>query len=352
MEAIRLFYAWQSGHPRACRRLIHRALETAASELSQEFQVDAAQRPVPVQVDSDTRGVPGSPSVAETIFSKIAKCDIFVADLTLTQSDRRPAPNPNVLIEYGFALHAVGEGHVIGVMNTAFGEPEKLPFDIRHRRWPCRYSVGLDADKPQRAAAERELVESLKAAIGEIVKGRSGEEPDANAADAEEIPEPRNLWLEPMRMVRNDGETRVTLREWCPSITLEVAPVVPRPKAMTNSEMNRSAQHLFPLGFGGGDFGARFPDGIVRYASFAAEGAAVATVASALTSDGRLHGLDRETLRSTGVNDGIVPTTAVEDVLSSGLGGFLTVAADMGLAPPLQVWVKLEGVLNYRLGVD
>ena len=353
MEAIRLFYAWQSDHPNwACRGLIRRALQSVASQLSRELQVDAAPRPIPIQVDSDTRGVPGSPSVADTIFSKIEECDVFVADLTLTQSDHRPAPNPNVLIEYGFALHAIGAERVVGVMNTAFGGAEKLPFDIQHRRWPCRYSVDLGADHPQRAAAERDLVESLRVAIGEIVKGR-GTEPDVGAADPGGVLEPRNLWLEPVRMVRNDGETRVTLRESHPSITLEVAPALPRPRPMTNSEMNRFARRLFPLGFDGGDFAARFADGIVRYASLGTgEGIAVAIVASALTTDGRLHGIDRETLRPTGIEEGIVPTVAVEDVLLSGLGTFLAVAAEIGLDPPLQVWVKLEGVLDYKLGVD
>jgi hypothetical protein len=46
----------------------------------------------------------------------------------------RPTPNPNVLIELGYALPAVGDERVILVFNTAYGEFKQLPFDLKMRR--------------------------------------------------------------------------------------------------------------------------------------------------------------------------------------------------------------------------
>ncbi len=37
-----------------------------------------------------------------------------------------------MLIEYGYALHAKTNAGLVTVMNTAFGEPKELPFDIVH----------------------------------------------------------------------------------------------------------------------------------------------------------------------------------------------------------------------------
>ena len=61
---------------------------------------------------------------------------VFVADLTLcskSESGKR-SPNPNVLIELGYAFSAISDASVVAVMNTAFGEAKELPFDLAHKR--------------------------------------------------------------------------------------------------------------------------------------------------------------------------------------------------------------------------
>lgn len=54
-------------------------------------------------VDRDTMGLPGSPSIVESITAKIARSDLFIADVSIVSPRRnlRPTPNPNVLIELG-----------------------------------------------------------------------------------------------------------------------------------------------------------------------------------------------------------------------------------------------------------
>lgn len=61
-----------------------------------------------IRLEHDTAGIPGTPDIASTIFAKIRDAGVFVADLTLlphTGSGKR-SPNPNVLIELGYAFSA------------------------------------------------------------------------------------------------------------------------------------------------------------------------------------------------------------------------------------------------------
>src|SRR5581483_9102600 len=125
-----VFYSWQSDLPNSCnRRLIGNALEGAAAAIATDASV--AVEPV---IDRDTQGVPGSPDIAATIFSKIIVADVFVADVSIVVRDRnRATPNPNVLIELGYALKALGHERIVLVFNKAYGKIEELPFDLRAR---------------------------------------------------------------------------------------------------------------------------------------------------------------------------------------------------------------------------
>jgi hypothetical protein len=155
MRKITVFYAWQSDTPQRFNRyLIRTALEVAAKRIIQDPAFDAQ-----VRIDADTEGVPGQPPVTETILTKIAACDIFAPDLSFvarTENDKL-VPNPNVLIEYGYALHAKSHAAMMPVMNTAFGPPEKLPFDMRHLRYPIQYSLDPSAKNAERRAVRASL---------------------------------------------------------------------------------------------------------------------------------------------------------------------------------------------------
>ena len=136
--AFKVFYAWQSDRPNnLCRGLIRRALDKAKDQLNDELEIDDALRDV--KIDQDTQGVAGSPSIAETILAKIRNSDAFIPDLTfiLGGEGMTAMPNPNVLIEYGYALHALGDQRIIGVFNDAFGTPDDLPFEKAGLTEPC-----------------------------------------------------------------------------------------------------------------------------------------------------------------------------------------------------------------------
>ena len=166
-----IFFSWQSDTPnRQSRNFIEACVERAIGELRADADVALADREI--VVDRDTRNVPGSPPIMEIIFAKIDGSAVFLADLTYV-ADRiggGKAPNPNVAIEHGYALRALGWRRLIAVMNTAFGHPEQyeLPFDLRHARWPVLFTLAADASIEERRVAKEGLVRDLRAALGTI----------------------------------------------------------------------------------------------------------------------------------------------------------------------------------------
>ena len=170
MKEFVVFYAWQSDRPEKFNRyLIRRALNLAAKNISADPTVG-----ISVRIDADTEGVHGHCPVTETILKKIAVCNAFVPDLTFVVSTEtgKLIPNPNVMLEYGYALCARSFSVMIPVMNTAYGAAEKLPFDMGHLRFPIRYELPTKATKAGRRVVEKTLTEEFEAIIrGMIAEG-------------------------------------------------------------------------------------------------------------------------------------------------------------------------------------
>jgi hypothetical protein len=96
---------------------------------------------------------------------KVEQSQVFVCDVSIVNdiSDARPTPNPNVLIELGYALSALGEDRVLLVLNEAFGGPELLPFDLRMRRAiPYRMPEQSGDGALVRKALEQRLAAELR----------------------------------------------------------------------------------------------------------------------------------------------------------------------------------------------
>lgn len=128
MDECTVFYSWQSDLLNSTNRgFIQDALERAAKAICEDDSIKV--EPV---VDRDTAGVAGSPDIAATILDKIDACQVLVCDVSIINNpeNARPTPNPNVLVELGYALGVLGWERILMVMNTAFGEPELLPFDL------------------------------------------------------------------------------------------------------------------------------------------------------------------------------------------------------------------------------
>ncbi|PYK36994.1 MAG: hypothetical protein DME49_13550 [Verrucomicrobia bacterium] len=199
MATATIFYSWQSDTPSSVNRsFIEGALKQAIDRLKSDATVEPVVRETIIQLDKDTQGVPGSPPIADTILQKIEACTAFVADLTLVGESlpalasaadfrQRFFPNPNVLIEYGYALRCHGHDNMIAVSNTAFGEShtDNLPFDLRHLRWPIKYHLAPDAEPAQKKAALEALVSSLAGALKLILETQAGSQISILANDFE-----------------------------------------------------------------------------------------------------------------------------------------------------------------------
>jgi hypothetical protein len=166
--ATTVFFSWQADRPKKeGRNFIERALDQAVADIGGDTTLEAVVREV--VVDRDTKNVPGFPPIVETIFRKIDQAAVFVPDFTFVaqRENSRLSPNPNVLIEYGWALKSLGHSHIVPVMNTAFGAPaaETLPFNIRHLRHPITYDCPPDADQQTRKKVRTQLARDLERAI-------------------------------------------------------------------------------------------------------------------------------------------------------------------------------------------
>lgn len=167
-----VFFSWQiDTRPTEGRNFLDRVLERAIQQVSADIDLEEAAREG-LELDRDTKGVAGQPPIVETIFKKIDQAAVFVPDLTFTSKrlDGRPAPNPNVLIEYGWALRSLGHSRMVPIMNIAYGEPgDQMPFDMRHLRHPILYNLPDGADDATRRAERERLTKVLAEALRNVL---------------------------------------------------------------------------------------------------------------------------------------------------------------------------------------
>ena len=158
-----LFLSWQSDR-KDCRNFVSSTVKKLPDRLSDL---------VTITVDRDTVNVPGSPDIGDTIFEKIDRCDLFLADLTLINDDDsgyRRTPNPNVMIELGYAIKTLGWERILLIQCEDYGDIEELPFDINHRRI-CNFSLGINEDnEEERSRKKRESKNNVIERIKETVK--------------------------------------------------------------------------------------------------------------------------------------------------------------------------------------
>lgn len=159
-----VFNSWQSDSPAKTNRYaIRSALRPAFSKLEEENMDSNLQ----IILDDATRGECGSPDISTTILEKIRLADIFVCDITTIYpmaETIKKTPNPNVLIELGFAIAHLGWGRIVMLFNSEYGTfPEDIPFDIRHHRIAkYKFKETDNSKKPKDELAEL-LYEAIKA---------------------------------------------------------------------------------------------------------------------------------------------------------------------------------------------
>jgi hypothetical protein len=138
MSEFKIFYSWQSDlSANKTTRFIDDCLSGVC-----EILRDVSD----IKPDRATQGTTGSPDITESIFGKIDECDLFIADLSIINDfpaidengnltgNRKRTPNPNVLLETGYAAKVLGWDRIICLYNSEYGNPDDYPFDISHRR--------------------------------------------------------------------------------------------------------------------------------------------------------------------------------------------------------------------------
>jgi hypothetical protein len=269
MDKCIVFYSWQSDLPNSTNRgFIQKALEDAARAIRGDDSIK-----IDPVIDRDTAGVPGSPDIANTIFSKIDSSDIFACDVSIiNQGEKsRPTPNPNDLLELGYAIRSLGSERIIMIMNTAFGVPELLPFDLSKKR-VSRYCLSEgDADKSaERKKLKELLVDAIKTVVSHLGKSktkgkRSGEKArlkeeceevlfNGNKQDWQQLVD--ELWRDiPKRMIEWKPRAEIAWKaddaEWerarLEGIEICLPSIVPILVAVENGREDRWQESVGPL---------------------------------------------------------------------------------------------------------
>lgn len=153
-----IFYSWQSDlKPSHHRYFIEKCLKNALNELEHEAHIY-------MEFDRDTFGLNGSPDITQTIFDKIDKSVLFVCDISIVSSQgAKKTPNPNVLIELGYAVSKLGWEHIICLFDSNTGSIEDLPFDLRQKR--------ITVFNPENPKEEKRITDILKQNIEELFVG-------------------------------------------------------------------------------------------------------------------------------------------------------------------------------------
>ena len=148
---VSIFYSWQSDLPsKTNRSFIEDAIKKALKSINKDNRIVAC-------IDRDTKDELGSPDIRDSIFSKINHSKFFVCDISLNENG---VPNPNVLIELGYAIKTLGWGKIICLFNNQTGEIERLPFDINHNRVTPYSPDGIN-EKSRIAGIISESINSL-----------------------------------------------------------------------------------------------------------------------------------------------------------------------------------------------
>jgi hypothetical protein len=161
---MKIFYSWQSWSPHKTNwNFIQDAIKAAIKRIKSDETLEV--EPV---LDRDTQGEAGTVAIADTIFGKIDKCQIFICDVSIVTENQaeHPIPNPNVLIELGYAVARLGWENVICVFNEAYGKIKDMPFDLRD----CRLlKYHLPENTSTKAEEKQKLVDDMYAAIKIII---------------------------------------------------------------------------------------------------------------------------------------------------------------------------------------
>jgi hypothetical protein len=364
--AIKIFYSWQSDTAaNSNRNFIEDALKKAIKSLDTDVELQEAIRDETIELDKDTKGVPGTPPIADVIFEKISKCSVFVPDLTFVAQTRggRYVPNPNVLIEYGWALSKLGHSRMVPVMNVAIGKADNttLPFDMKHLRHPLTYQLDEATSPEEKARVKDTLTKELAEAIALILRNVAPTDPGDKAAQFKRVPATFNsgTYLSPdealaKQEMGSDADKLVQISSGA-KLFLRLIPTQP----MSPISTSKAALDLIRAG-------TLAPMGTSNSGSYLLRnrfGAVILNLqngkfisSSQLFLNGEIwgieaYGLDKEHQKNfAGVSFGYFPCAWLEDCFVATLGRYIQFARyTLNAELPLTFIAGVTGVEDYRM---
>ena len=359
-----VFYSWQSDSPNSTNRgFIEKALGIAIKSLGQDLALQEALRDEPIELDKDTKGVPGTPPIVDAIFNKISECGVFLPDLTFVAqtASGRQIPNPNVLIEYGWALKSVTHSQIVPVMNTAFGDPTpiSMPFDMRHLRNPITYHLEESADADTKTRVKNQLARNLQREIGLIItKGlvtkRGSVRPIFSPTQPTKNP---STFLHPGEFFQVESHAKDLSIPDVQRLFLRLIPSTPNSSFKTSLDALSVAQNgrLMPMQEKNG--GRAWSNDRNKYGAFAhSEVDGKIVFFSQLFKTGEIwgidaHGIDKNVCKSDGrVDFGYFPCVYLERVFLDSLENYLHLASGLlNLALPLKFIAGATDVEGYKM---
>ncbi len=360
-----VFFSWQSDTQNTYNKnFLRTVLDDACAVIASDTTVDEAEREN-VEVDSDTQDIPGQPPIMDTIFGKIDTCGVFVADVsfTATRIDGRPSPNPNVLIEYGWALNSLKYSRVISIMNTAYGVPtrENLPFDLGHLRFPITYCLSKKTTSEERKKEKKRLtdlfVKAIRASLATLPAPYVEPEPKFPEAEAKNGSSRFRAHGEPIGFY-SDLFGRKDVREIFisatkPAMWLRVMPTKDVGKTWSTDELKQHSiennrAYLAPL-MGGGSYDfLRAEDGMGIFRP--SQGSDVGAVAFAFET-GEVWSIDTDWLEYGGKSKLFF---SVEKYFSTSLKDYSDFLKLLGIEGPFRWKAGISGVkgLNFNFPVQ
>lgn len=335
---MKLFYSWQSDTPQKTGRyFIKEAIELAINELHSELSFTEAERPT---LDHDTKGIPGAPPIADTIFKKIDECDVFLVDVTIVgtvpsagNEKQKALINSNVAIELGYALKSRGDEALLMVLNSEHGLAKALPFDLRHRRWPIEYSLSETASKEEKNQTKKSLVKKIKPALRFYIEQKSRNRATDLHNKAETTISPAHYFRGEESLVHGDinrgwpnlkykSKTLMYMRVY-PKTPIELLPESAVQEAVWESQVGPMRE-----GLGEGTSPSRNRFGGIVYSMSIQEGLLLSS--TQLFRTGEIWGIDSDTLNHRVEHRGhtfrIIPSQRFEQVLASALNRYVNFA--------------------------
>jgi hypothetical protein len=289
-------------------------------------------------------------------FKKIEKSEVVIVDVTLigeTHSGKKLI-NSNVAYELGYAHGFHGDKVLLFIMNTYFGSPDNLPFDLKHRRWPVRFELSPDANKETRIEVKTKLVKELSAILKLYVENRKPAKPyepihaTANAAC---------YWQEGEDLVQRspseDNEKSVTLgySNTQPLVYLKLWPDKKLPN-LSGKELNDyEISQIEPLlGRTAGYRNRRNKYGCITYGG---ENAGELIASTQVFKNREIWGIDAFILRRRDNSDiDFIPTMTYEQGIIRSLNAYLKVAFErFGYTNIVHVETGLVNVKGFHLAM-